>query len=209
MPTGARPNLMRRRLLAIFALVAGAATVALAVAVAIAEFPRGLVSLGCVLIAGASAWYGVLRRGFARVAGLTVAGLALAGAVALVVAGGSPFVDLLVVAGLLVSLAASRATLAVHVDLPSALAPRQPVLFFNTRSAGGKAERFALAKEAPKRGIEPIELKAGDDLEALVRDAVERGADELYRRRRTNQPLPGSVWIQFPAATLSGWVGEK
>jgi diacylglycerol kinase family enzyme len=170
---------MRRRLLAIFALVVGAATVALAVAVAIAEFPRGLVSLGCVLIAGASAWYGVLRRGFARVAGLTVAGLALAGAVALVVAGGSPFVDLLVVAGLLVSLAASRATLAVHVDLPSALAPRRPVLFFNPRSGGGKAERFALAKEAPKRGIEPIELKAGDDLEALVRDAVERGADGL------------------------------
>jgi diacylglycerol kinase family enzyme len=53
------------------------------------------------------------------------------------------------------------------------------VLFFNPRSGGGKAERFALAKEARERGIEPIELKAGDDLEVLVRRAVERGADGL------------------------------
>ena len=88
------------------------------------------------------------RRGFARVAGLVVAGLALAGAVVLVVAGGAPLVDLLVVVGLLVTLAAARATLAVHVDLPSAAGPAPPVLFFNPRSGGGKAERFALAKEA-------------------------------------------------------------
>ena len=25
----------------------------------------------------------------------------------------------------------------------------------------------------------------------------------------TNQPLSGSVWIQLPAATPSGWLGEK
>ncbi len=67
----------------------------------------------------------------------------------------------------------------VHVDLPSASAPRQPVLFFNPRSGGGKAERFALADEARARGIEPIELKPGDDLETLVRGAVDRGADAL------------------------------
>ena len=105
--------------------------------------------------------------------------MALAGAVVLLVSEGAPFVDLLVVAGLLVSLAAARATLAVHVDLPDASAPRQPVLFFNPRSGGGKAERFALADEARARGIEPIELKPGEDLETLVRGAVERGADAL------------------------------
>ena len=169
----------RRQLAAIVALVVGAAAVALAVAVAVSEFPRGLVLLGCVLVAGASAWYGVLRRGVARVAGLIVAALALAGAVVLLVSEGAPFVDLLVVAGLLVSLAAARATLAVHVDLPDASAPRQPVLFFNPRSGGGKAERFALADEARARGIEPIELKPGEDLETLVRGAVDRGADAL------------------------------
>jgi hypothetical protein len=157
----------------------GVATALLAIAVAVSLFPRGLVLLGCVLIAAASAWYGVARRGFARVAGLIIAGLALAVAVGLVIAGGTRLVDLLVVAGLLATLATAQAALSVHVDLPSAPAPSQAVLFFNPRSGGGKAERFALAKEARKRGIEPIELKAGDDLEVLVRGAVARGADGL------------------------------
>ena len=53
------------------------------------------------------------------------------------------------------------------------------MLFYNTRSGGGKAERFAVAEEARARGIEPIELKPGDDLETLVRGAVDRGADAL------------------------------
>jgi diacylglycerol kinase family enzyme len=173
------PVAMKRRLAAIFALVAAAATLAVAITVAVSQFPRGLILLGCVLIAGASAWYGLRRRGTARLAGLIVAGIALAAAVVLIVGRGAPGVDVLVVAGVLVSLAAARVAFAVHVDLPSAAAPRQPVLFFNPRSGGGKAERFALAKEARERGIEPIELKAGDDLEVLVRRAVERGADGL------------------------------
>ena len=92
---------------------------------------------------------------------------------------GAPLVDLLVVVGLLVSLAAARAAFAGHVDLPSAAAPRHPVLFYNPKSGGGKAERFALAEEAGQRGIEAVELKRGDDLEALVRAAVARGADGL------------------------------
>ena len=169
----------RRQLAAIVALVAGAATTVLAIAVAVSEFPRGLVLLGCVVVVAAAAWYGVLRRGAARVVGLTIAALALAGALVVLIANGTPFVDLLVVAGLLVSLAGARATLAVHLDLPDAPAPRRPVLFFNPRSGGGKAERFALADEARARGIEPIELGPPWDLEKLVRGAVERGADAL------------------------------
>ena len=82
-------------------------------------------------------------------------------------------------AGLLGSLAAARATLSVHVTLPDASAPRHPVLFFNPRSGGGKAERFSLAAEARKRAIDPIELKPGVDLETLVRSAIDRGADGL------------------------------
>ena len=150
---------MRRRLMAVFALLVGAATLVLAIVVAVNQFPRGLVLLGCVLIAGAAAWYGAASAGLARVVGLIVAGLALVGALVLVITRGAPLVDLLVVAGLLVSLAAARAAFAVHVDLPSAPAPRQPVLFFNPRSGGGKAERFELAKEAADRGIEAIELR--------------------------------------------------
>ena len=169
----------RQRIAAGLALVLGAATLVLAVAMAVSEFPRGLGLLACVLVAAAAAWYGVLRRGVGRAAGLAVAVLALAAAVALLVDGGTPVPELLVIAGLLAFLAASRASLGEHVDLPSAPAPRQPVLFFNPRSGGGKAERFSLAAEARARGIEPIELKPGDDLEVLVRTAVERGADGL------------------------------
>ena len=53
------------------------------------------------------------------------------------------------------------------------------MLFYNPKSGGGKAERFKLAEEARARGIEPIELGPPWDLEALVRGALERGADAL------------------------------
>jgi diacylglycerol kinase family enzyme len=170
---------MRRRISATVALVVGVATLALGVVVSVSQFPRGLGVLGCVVIAAVAAWYGVLRRGIARLAGLYIAGLAIVGAVIFIVVGGKFGVDLLVLVGLLVTLAATRASFAAGVDLPRATAPQHPVLFFNPRSGGGKAERFALAKEARDRGIEPIELKGGDELETLVRGAVARGADGL------------------------------
>jgi diacylglycerol kinase family enzyme/membrane-associated phospholipid phosphatase len=53
------------------------------------------------------------------------------------------------------------------------------VLFYNPRSGGGKAARFALAAEAKARGIEPVELSPGKNLDELVLDAVSRGADAL------------------------------
>jgi diacylglycerol kinase family enzyme len=164
---------------AIVALIVGTATIVLAIANAVNVFPRGLVVLACVLIAGACAWYGVLRRGMARVLGLGVAGLVFAGVVVLIVADGARFADLLIIAGLLVALAASRAAFAIHVDLPRAPSPSHAVLFFNPKSGGGKAERFKLADEARARGIEPIELGPPWDLEQLVRDAIARGADAL------------------------------
>ena len=190
---------MRRRLLAVVALAVALATIALAVTVAVGAFPRGLLLLGCVLVTGAAAWYGVLRRGPARVVGLVVAGLALATALALVITRGAPLVDLLIVGGLLVSLAAARAAFGVHVDLPSAAAPQRPVLFYNPKSGGGKAERFALAKEAGIRGIEAVELKRGDDLETLVRAAVARGADGLA--------MAGGDGSQAVVAAIAGELG--
>ena len=171
---------MSRRLAAAVTLVVGAATIVLAIVVTVSEFPRGLILLGCVLVAGVCAWYGALHRGIARTAGFAVAAIALVGAVVILVFGGPPGMDLLVVVGLVVTLAAARQTLTVHVDLPGAPPPQRPVLFFNPKSGGGKAERFKLAEEARKRGIEPIELgPPAWDLEALVRGALERGADGL------------------------------
>jgi diacylglycerol kinase family enzyme len=132
-----------------------------------------------VVIAGVAAWYGLLRRGPARVVALAIAGAAVVAIVVLLVFGGSLPAQLLVIACLLISVAAARRTLHVHVAVPAASPPRRAVLFFNPKSGGGKAARFRLADEARARGIEPIELKAGDDLETLVRRAVEGGADGL------------------------------
>src|SRR5258707_1258717 len=54
-----------------------------------------------------------------------------------------------------------------------------PVLIMNLKSGGGKAERFRLAEECERRGIEPIVLGPGDDLLRLADDAVTRGADVI------------------------------
>ena len=49
----------------------------------------------------------------------------------------------------------------------------------NPKSGGGKAERFQLADECRRRGIEPVLLTPGDDLRQLAEDAVARGADAI------------------------------
>ena len=46
-------------------------------------------------------------------------------------------------------------------------------------AGGGKAERFQVAREARARGVEPVELHLGDDLETFVRDAIDNGADAV------------------------------
>jgi diacylglycerol kinase family enzyme len=169
----------RRQAAAIAAIVLAAATVVLAVVVAIEDFPQGVWVVLCLLVAAAAAWFGLVRRGPARLAGLVVAVLALAGGIALIWTHGRLIEDLLVLAGVVLSLGAARAAFVVHVSLPDAPAPKRPVLFYNPKSGGGKAERFHLADEARARQIDSVELGRGDDLESLVRDAVARGADGL------------------------------
>jgi len=168
-----------RRLAAVLALVAGLGTVAGALVVAVQAFPRGLEVLA-VLVAGVLVGlWGLLRRGRRRVLGLSVAGLALVGAVLLVLTGGQLVEQALLVLGAVVCLAATKATFRTRRALPTAARPLHPVLFMNPWSGGGKAERFSLAAEARARGIEAVALSREDDLEKLVRDAVARGADAL------------------------------
>jgi diacylglycerol kinase family enzyme len=57
--------------------------------------------------------------------------------------------------------------------------PRRPVLFINPASGGGKARRARLDELARERGIEPVVLTPGGNLEALVQRAVAGGADAL------------------------------
>jgi hypothetical protein len=114
-----------------------------------------------------------------RVAGLVVAILGLGAAVVLLV-GDRLLEQLLVVAALVLSAACARAAFGGRADLPRVPPVRHPVLFYNPKSGGGKAERFSVAAEARMRGIEPIELGAPDwDLAHLVRQAVAGGADGL------------------------------
>ncbi len=52
-------------------------------------------------------------------------------------------------------------------------------LIINPKSGGGKAARFELVSECQKRGIEPVVVKAGDNVASLAAAAVGNGADVL------------------------------
>ena len=66
-----------------------------------------------------------------------------------------------------------------HGGWPRAEAPQRPVLFINPMSGGGKAGHARLDDAARERGVEPVVLRPGDDLEALAMAAVAGGADAL------------------------------
>jgi len=151
---------------------------ALGVLAALTEFPRGLTVLACVAVAQFAMLFGLSHRGVDGVLGLVVA-VALAGASVWLLVGRDDVLAILLAVGLLLALTAVSGAFRVRVALPLAARPERPVLFYNPRSGGGKAERFALAAEARARGIEPRELAPGKDLEELVRDAVSHGADAL------------------------------
>ena len=167
-----------RQTAAIGALLFGLGGLALAVFVAVREFPRGPIALACVVAGVALAWYGVLHRGPVRIAALAGGALGVGAAIVLLL--DDRLVEELVVVGaLLLGGACARLAFASRLELPRVPSPERPVLIFNPRSGGGKAARFSLVDEARSRGIESIELLPGLDLETLARDAVARGADAL------------------------------
>jgi diacylglycerol kinase family enzyme len=169
----------KRRLTASAALLLTLAAAVLAIILAVQRFPRGLSVFLCVALAALAAWHAVRRRGAGRIVWAGAGAVLLAGAVVLIVVEGKPLLNLLVLAALAGAAVAAREAFRVHVHLPSVAPPDHPVLFYNPLSGGGKAQRFHLAEEAERRGIEPIELRRGDDLEELVRAAVRRGANGL------------------------------
>ncbi len=168
-----------RRLWAFAALVSFAGAVALAIALAVERFPRGLAVLACLLLAVLAAWRALLADGVLRRLYGALSVLALAGALAIVVLEGDLLGNVLVVVLFALSIPAAREAFRSPAQLPPATPPRRPVLFYNPKSGGGKAERFRLAEEAAKLGIEAVELTPGTDLGALVRRAVQDGADGL------------------------------
>jgi diacylglycerol kinase family enzyme len=159
-------------------LLQAVAALGFLLALAILEFPRGSYAVLVLIAAAAAASRGLVQHGARRRLWLAAAGLAALGFVVLVIRS-HPALLL----GLLITLssgaAAGRAAFRVRVKLPPAPRPLRPVLFWNPRSGAGKAVRLGLADAARARGIEPIEVRSGVDLEQLVRQAVEQGADAL------------------------------
>jgi diacylglycerol kinase family enzyme len=178
-PVPGAVRVRRRRIAAAVALACGAWTLALGVVVAVDDFPRGLLVLLCGAVVAVGAWEGVLRRGWGRGAGLTVALLALSGAVYLLADEGYLRVLLLLGLGATGWHVAARIAFRPDVVLPPAERPRRPVVVINPRSGDGRAARVGLAGAAQERGIETVELRPGDDLATVLRERIDAGADAV------------------------------
>ncbi len=174
-----RRGVLRRRAAAVGSLVLGFVAVALAVALAIDRFPRGIAVLACLWVALLAGWAALRREGTLRLLPAALTGAASIAAVLFLILTGGLLQDLLVVVIFALSVLLARTASRVRVDLPAAPRPSHPVLFYNPLSGGGKATRFNLAEEARRRGIEPIEVDWVRGLPAMVDDAMAGGADAL------------------------------
>ena len=168
-----------RRVSAAAALVCLMAAVVAAAVEIERDLPRGMVAIALLAASVVLAWQALLRRAPARHVLAAGVGLLLVAAVAVVVSGDRVGFGLAAVALLLVGVAIARPVFRAEATLQAAVPPKRAVVVWNPRSGGGKAVSNNLSDEARARGIEPIELKPGDDLARLVRDAVARGADGL------------------------------
>jgi diacylglycerol kinase family enzyme len=145
-------------------------------------------ALAALALAGGALWVAATRQGIARLLGLAVTFLALVGgAVALAWLGAVDELIAFAVAIAAFGAASHQALLQAHRAQEAATAgsvaqtprPSRAVLLINPKSGGGKAERFHLADEAKRRGIEPVVLERGDDLLELAERAVRDGADVI------------------------------
>jgi len=162
---------------------------AVVAAVALAgDIPVAVLAVGLVLLANAAIWFALTERGALRALGAAVALLAGAG---LIVVLAIHWQGLLVLAALLLLLAlfgltaryalgrSGEAALGRMAAVVPVGAAGSGVLIINLKSGGGKAERFDLAGEARRRGIEPIVLEPGDDLLELAESAIAQGAEVI------------------------------
>jgi diacylglycerol kinase family enzyme len=150
---------------------------------------QDLVALVLAVVAlalgGAALWFVVTRQGIARLGGVAAAIIVLAGgSVALIWLGA---VDELIAFAVAIAVFGAASELALRNVRNVATArpvaqtspPKRAVLLINPKSGGGKAERFDLAEEARRRGVEPVVLAPGDDLRQLAERAVADGADVI------------------------------
>jgi diacylglycerol kinase family enzyme len=182
-----RPDLARRvaAVAALAALLVAAVFLLIGIVVHVAAVILALVTL---LICATSGWYVVSRRGVVRLIAAAVVLIAAAAfGAGLAFTGITVWRAVLIVAMGAVSVLAARYALrrtrrqlmARSAHLVRAERPAHPVLIMNPKSGGGKAERFRLAEECQKRGIEAVVLRPGLDLLNVAEDAVARGADAI------------------------------
>ncbi len=178
-----------RRIAAILALVTPVAMAVVAAVALAGDVPIAVLSVVLVLLTNAAVWFALTERGALRALGTSVTLLA---GVGLIVVLATHWQGLLVLAALVLLLAlfglSARYALgqtgkAALGRMAAAIVPvgaaRSGALIINLKSGGGKAERFDLAGEARRRGIEPIVLQQGDDLLDLAESAIARGADVI------------------------------
>jgi uncharacterized membrane protein YccC len=183
-----RPRILQR--IAAVAVIALLAFVLVTSVLSVVDdAPLFVFSLPLLLVTVFAAWYALTRTGGRRLIGTAVCVAAVLGIFGLAIFGVSNdrfgLLERLACVLLAVALARyalgrgtrelkQRRTPGVQVAAAS-----HGVLIMNLKSGGGKAERFHLADECRKRGIEPVILRQGDDLLQLANDAVDRGADVL------------------------------
>jgi diacylglycerol kinase family enzyme len=182
-----RPVSFRRRMLAVAALAVTPLGVLVVLLGFVLGFPVLLLALVALVLAVASIWAAMGRRGVRRVLwGIAAVGL-LGSTVVLVVISRRPSVVLL--AGLAVVALGLSAAGAALLHAPRRggppeprrveTRPARPVLFVNPRSGDGTSERVDLPGEARRRGIEVVLLDGDLDLRAEARRWVGEGADCL------------------------------
>ena len=176
---------VRARVVAMVALI-GYLALAVELLVSVVDNPvLGLVALVAVGVGVPVTWIGATRpRWRGRIAAL--AALGVVGGVAALVASERSAIELVVVvATIAITSAAGRWALAWEIrsavarKWSPATRARHGVLLMNTKSGGGKVERFDLEGECVRRGIEPVLLAPGDDLRTRAEDSVARGADVI------------------------------
>ncbi len=161
----------------------------LTVSLVAVDLERSAIAVPLVLIAIAAAWFAVTRAGIRKRVAVAVCIVALIGVLLTGFIGGpvaaivsTARVVSLIGAGFLGRMALGRDARSLK-DAPVPGRPVPPAghgfLVVNPRSGDGKAGRTGLADAARERGIDVEMLDEGTDLAALMRDAIDRGADVI------------------------------
>ncbi|HEU0250053.1 MAG TPA: diacylglycerol kinase family protein [Solirubrobacteraceae bacterium] len=151
--------------------------------------PVAVLAVGLVLICSTFIWFALTRRGPRRALSATLAALSAIGLIVVLVTNWQGLIVLLAlllllaIFGFAARYALGRTGKAAVSGVVEAIAPvdagGSAVLIINLKSGGGKAERFDLATQARRRGIEPVVLQRGDDLLELAESAIARGAQVI------------------------------